>query len=75
MFLKWYEVRIGEGVMDYDTYLKKLATLDPDIPCYCEHFPNEGDYAISFARLHHLATKAGVQFRRRQPAGGTLTAI
>ena len=75
MFLKWDEVRIGEGVMDYDAYLKKLATLDPDIPCYCEHFSNEGDYAISFARLHHLAAKAGVQFWRRQPAGSTVMAI
>lgn len=64
MFLKWDEVRIGEGVMDYDIYLKRLATLDPDTPCYCEHFANEGDYAISFARLHRLAEQAGVAFLR-----------
>lgn len=70
MFLKWDEVRIGDGVMDYDTYLKKLATLDPDTPCYCEHFANEGDYAIAFARLLHLARKAGVAFTpRRAPFG------
>ena len=65
MFLKWDEVRIGEGVMDYDTYLKRLAALPADTPCYCEHFSSEGDYAICFARLHHLARKAGVRFLRR----------
>ena len=70
MFLKWDEVRIGEGVMDYDTYLKGLAALDPDMPCYCEHFKNEGDYAVCFARLHHLAGKAGVEFLRRKQSTG-----
>lgn len=69
MFLKWDEVYIGDGVMDYDTYLKRLATLPADTPCYCEHFPNEGDYAICFARLHHLAGKAGVKFLRRGERG------
>jgi len=67
-FLEWDEVRIGEGVMDYDTFLKRLATLPADTPCFCEHFANEGDYAISFARLHHLAEKAGVSFLRRSPS-------
>jgi hypothetical protein len=42
-----------------------LDQFDPDMPCYCEHFANEGDYAICFARLHHLAGKAGVAFRQR----------
>jgi len=65
MFLKWDEVRIGEGVMDYDTYLKRLAKLPADIPCYCEHFVNEEDYAICFARLHQIADRAGVCFLRR----------
>ena len=65
MFLKMDEVNIGDGVMDYDTYLKKLAGLDPDIPCFCEHMPTEQDYALNFARLHRLAEKAGVRFKRR----------
>jgi hypothetical protein len=34
---------------------------------YCEHFAKESDYAINFARLHHLAAKAGVPFKRRYP--------
>ena len=66
MFLKWDEVYIGDGVMDYETYLKRLAELPPDTPCFCEHMAEERDYALNFARLHHLASKAGVQFLRRQ---------
>ena len=58
-------VTIGDGVMDYDTYLKRLAQLPPDTPCYCEHMAEERDYALNFARLHHLAGKAGVHFQKR----------
>ena len=68
MFLKWDEVRIGEGVMDYDTYLRRLAKLPADTPCYCEHFRDEADYFASFAKLHELAAAAGVSFLRRGSA-------
>jgi len=68
MFLKWDEVYIGDGVMDYDRYLRRLAELPPDTPCYCEHMAQESEYALCFARLHHLAGKAGVQFLRRSQA-------
>jgi sugar phosphate isomerase/epimerase len=66
MFLKWDEVYIGDGEMDYETFLKHLANLAPDTPCYCEHMQEERDYALCFARLHHLAEKAGTQFLRRE---------
>ena len=65
MFLKWDEVYIGDGVMDYETYLKRLSELPPDTPCYCEHLREERDYALNFARLHRLADKTGVRFLRR----------
>ena len=65
MFLKLDEVYIGDGVMDYDTYLKRLAQLPADTPCYCEHMAQEAEYALCFARLHRLADKAGVKFLRR----------
>ena len=65
LFLKWDEVYIGDGVMDYDTYLKRLAKLPPDTPCFCEHMAEERDYAVNFARLHRLAGKAGVEFLAR----------
>jgi sugar phosphate isomerase/epimerase len=72
MFLKWDEVHIGDGVMDYDAYLRRLAQLPPDTPCYCEHLPTEGDYALNFSRLHHLAVKSGVRFVPRDPRGASV---
>jgi len=72
MFLKWDEVRIGEGAMDYDTYLKRLAALPADTPCYCEHFSDEADYFACFATLHELAGKAGVEFLRRRHQAETV---
>ena len=72
MFLKWDEVNIGDGVMDYDAYLKRLAELPLDTPCYCEHLAAEADYALNFCRLHYLAQKAGAQFVPRTPKGATI---
>ena len=69
MFLKYDEVLIGDGVMDYDTYLKRLSTLDEDTPCYCEHLSSEEEYLTNFTRLHALADKAGGSFRRRNVTG------
>ena len=66
MFLKWDEVDIGDGVMDYDTYLRRLAQLPPDTPCFCEHMPEEADYVRNFARLHERAARAGTRFLRRE---------
>lgn len=65
MFLKWDEVHIGDGVMDYDTYLRRLDHLPADTPCYCEHMSEEADYVLNFSRLHDLAAKAGVRFLTR----------
>jgi sugar phosphate isomerase/epimerase len=65
MFLKWDEVTIGDGVLDYDTYLKRLDTFDADMPCFCEHIQTEELYALNFARLHYKAEKAGTAFIKR----------
>jgi hypothetical protein len=35
-----------------------------------EHFPEEEDFAVSFAALHELAGKAGSAFLRREPNRG-----
>jgi sugar phosphate isomerase/epimerase len=73
MFLKWDEVYIGDGVMDYDTYLRRLDQLPADTPCYCEHMSEEADYVLNFSRLHDLAAKVGMRFLRRgdPPESGT----
>jgi sugar phosphate isomerase/epimerase len=67
-FLKFDEVRIGEGTLDYHTYLRRLTALDPDTTGFCEHLPAEGDYAVNFARLHRLAAEVGAPFIQRVPA-------
>lgn len=67
--LRWNEVPIGEGVFDLDLYLCKVAEeLDPDITVYCEHFAEERDYALNFARLHHIAKRNGLRFLSREDA-------
>ncbi len=65
MLLKFDEVLIGDGVLDYQTYLDRVSHLDPDMTCYCEHLADEGSYAINFARLHQLAAEIGTSFQRR----------
>jgi sugar phosphate isomerase/epimerase len=65
MLLKFDEVPVGDGVLDYHTYLRRVAELDDDLTCFCEHFPTEGDYAVSFARLHRIAAELGTGFLRR----------
>jgi sugar phosphate isomerase/epimerase len=67
MFLKFDEVLIGDGVLDYPTLLGHLSRLSPDMPTMCEHLETEGEYAINFARLHRLARAAGTSFHERGP--------
>ncbi len=64
-FMAFKEVPIGEGSMDYETYVRRLSELPPDTPCFCEHLSKEGEYAVNFARLQHLAGKLNVRFLRR----------
>lgn len=67
MILKWDEVLVGDGVMDYPALLGGLARLDPDLACFCEHLPTEADYAENFARVHRAAAGAGLRFLPRIP--------
>lgn len=70
MALRWDEVLIGDGVMEYPAYLGGLAALDPDLPCFCEHLPTEAEYAENFARVHRVAASAGLGFLPRVPKEG-----
>ena len=66
MMLRWDEVPIGEGVLDYETYLKRIFEDLPDnICCFCEHLETEEEYIQNFTTLHALAEKAGVHFHPR----------
>jgi len=68
-FMKWDEVPAGEGVMDIDTLIKRVALFPEDTPCLCEHFATEDDYAEHFRHLHDFAAKADLTFRRRKASG------
>ena len=66
MFLKWDEVLIGDGVLDYDAYLGRIAQdLPDDVPCYCEHLPDEATYIENVRRLHRRAADVGLHFKTR----------
>ena len=65
MFLKYDEVLIGDGILDYHSLLKRLSQLPEDLPCFCEHLADQQDYLTNFSRLQHLAQQGGFQFKRR----------
>ncbi len=66
MYMKFDEVPVGKGIIDYQTYVSRTAELDENVACYVEHFPTEGDFAVSFAKLHQLADNIGKPFIRRK---------
>ena len=66
MFLKYDDVLIGGGGIDYDTHPRRMADLPTDTPCYGERLPDEAARATDFARLHELAAGAGVRFLTRK---------
>ena len=63
--IQWREVDFEEGVMDFDRYFARIATLDPDICCFCEHFATEDEYFRNFERAHAIAARGGLEFIRR----------
>jgi sugar phosphate isomerase/epimerase len=54
------EVRIGEGNLDYRTYLHELSQLDPDVPLMLEHLPAAADYSLAAAQVRHVASEMRV---------------
>lgn len=72
MQIRWDEVMVGDGVMDLEAYLGGLETLDPDLPCFCEHLASEAEYVESFDRLHALTERIGARFLPRDPNGSEI---
>jgi sugar phosphate isomerase/epimerase len=66
LFLKFDEVLIGDGVLDYPTLLKHLSKLPVDTPTMCEHLDSEAKYAVNYARLHKLARDNSLAFVERK---------
>jgi sugar phosphate isomerase/epimerase len=70
MLLKLDEVLVGDGVLDYDTLLRRLSELeDQDLTCFCEHLTEEAEYVENFRRVRERADRAGIRFAPRLTGG------
>lgn len=55
------EVRPGAGHLDYQTFLREMEKLPPDIPFMLEHLPNEEEYLESARFVRSVATELNIQ--------------
>lgn len=58
------EVQIGEGVLDYRTYLSQLDRLPRQVPLMLEHLNGEA-YAVARDRVFAVGDEIGVAFAAR----------
>lgn len=65
MQIHFREVTLGEGELDYTTYLKRLAALPADVPLMIEHMKGAEEYDKSREYLFGLGGKIGVSFGRK----------
>lgn len=56
------ECVVGEGEVDYGTYLRRLATLDRDVPLMIEHMADEEEYQRSKLNIFRIGRENGVVF-------------
>lgn len=57
------EVKLGDGGLDYTTYLTRLATLPRDVPLMIEHMHGPEEYDQCRQWLFDLAPKVSVRFQ------------
>lgn len=62
MNVHFREVRPGAGVLDYKTYLRRLAELPDSPPLMLEHLPNAEEYDKGRTHLLELGSSLGLQF-------------
>ncbi len=62
MNVHFVEVPLGEGELDYKTYLQRVATLPRDVPLMMEHMAGEQEYTRSRDHLFQLGEQIGVKF-------------
>jgi sugar phosphate isomerase/epimerase len=62
MNVHFREVCLGDGVLDYGTYLRRLAALPSDVPLMIEHMKDAAEYDKSRKHLLELGAKIGVRF-------------
>jgi len=54
------EARPGLGGLDFRTFLRELARLDPDMPLLLEHLKTEEEYDLAAAHIRTVAAEVGV---------------
>ncbi len=62
MQVHFREVPLGTGVLDYRTYLKRLAALPGEVPLMIEHMKGPEEYDQSREHLFKLGGEIGVRF-------------
>ncbi len=62
MQVHFREVVLGQGVLDYKTYLKRLAALPHNPPLMIEHMNGEAEYHQSRDYLFETGKQIGVRF-------------
>jgi sugar phosphate isomerase/epimerase len=60
MNIHFREVRPGAGVMDYSTYLRRLAKLPQCPPLMLEHLPTAAEYDLARGHVLGLAKELGI---------------
>jgi sugar phosphate isomerase/epimerase len=63
------EIIIGQGVLDYRTYLTELAKLPRDVPLMLEHL-NGAEYAAARDAVYAAGDAAGIGFAKRPTTAG-----
>jgi sugar phosphate isomerase/epimerase len=62
MNIHFREVPIGTGRLDYETYLKRLASLPTEVPLMIEHMKNQAEYDQCRERVLATGKKIGLRF-------------
>jgi len=62
MQIHFREVPLGQGTLDYRTYLKRLAALENDPPLMIEHMKGPEEYDTCRRHLLDVASEIGVSF-------------
>jgi sugar phosphate isomerase/epimerase len=62
MNIHFREVTVGDGAIDFATYLKRAAAMPTDVPLMIEHMANAEEYDKARRRLLDLGAKIGVAF-------------
>ena len=61
MNVHFVEVRPGAGVLDYSTFLRRLAALPQQPPLMLEHLPNAGEYDQARQFILDHAARLGIK--------------